>query len=61
MNVPGHDDRTSVEGGSTGNARVDAALMALDRAARLPLADQVAAYTEVHAVLHETLATIDQG
>jgi len=46
---------------ATGQPAVDAALAALDDAADLPPAEQVAAYEDAHRALSQTLSTIDQG
>jgi hypothetical protein len=46
--------------GPTGHPLVDAALAGLDRVAGAPAAEQVGAYEEMHRVLQQTLATIDQ-
>jgi len=46
---------------TTGSARVDEAIEALDRAAGLPPEQQIAEYEAAHRTLQETLATIDEG
>ena len=55
----GGDPRDASEG--CGDSRVDAALRRLAEAQRLPVSDQVAYYEEVHRVLQDTLATIDDA
>jgi hypothetical protein len=56
-----HGDRPPAgDSGQTGNARVDAALVELDRIAALPPADQVSGYAAVQAELQATLAALDE-
>lgn len=45
----------------TGEPGVDAALDTLEASEGRPLADQVAAYQQVHQALQATLAQIDEG
>ncbi|MEV4754582.1 hypothetical protein AB0J86_05645 [Micromonospora sp. NPDC049559] len=47
--------------GGTGHPAVDAALRAIENAAGLSPADQIAQYEAAHRTLQETLATIDQA
>jgi hypothetical protein len=45
----------------TGDPRVDSALDRLDAVENAPLVDHVAAYDEVHRLLQDALADVDQG
>jgi len=45
----------------TGHDRVNEAVAALDRAAGLPVEEQIEEYEAAHRTLQETLATIDEG
>lgn len=45
----------------TGDPRVDSALDRLDVVENAPLVDHVAAYDEVHRLLQDALADVDQG
>jgi len=45
----------------TGHSEVDAALDALDRAGRLPPAEQITVFEAAHRTLQEALAAIDEG
>jgi hypothetical protein len=56
----GADRQPSGPAGPTGHPLVDAALAGLDRVAGAPAAEQVGAYEEMHRVLQQTLASIDQ-
>ncbi|MEV6638147.1 hypothetical protein AB0M54_46245 [Actinoplanes sp. NPDC051470] len=51
--LPGRSD------GETGHPAVDGMLAALENAAQLPPAEQIAEYEAAHDVLRETLASID--
>jgi hypothetical protein len=46
---------------ATGSERVDEAIAALDRAAGLPVEEQIEEYEAAHRTLQETLASIDEG
>jgi hypothetical protein len=53
------EDGSESYGQGTGHPAVDAALRALDNAAGLAPAEQIAAYEAAHQVFQETLAGID--
>jgi hypothetical protein len=55
---PGHNAFERSDG-ETGHPAVDGMLAALENAARLPPAEQLAEYEAAHEVLRETLASID--
>jgi hypothetical protein len=57
----GADRQPSGPAGPTGHPLIDAALAGLDRVAGAPAAEQVGAYEEMHRVLQQTLASIDQA
>jgi hypothetical protein len=56
---PGHVAPMSPSDGETGHPAVDEMLRALENAAQLPPAEQIAGYEAAHEVLRETLASID--
>lgn len=56
---PGHLRPVERSDGETGHPAVDGMLRALDNAAQLPPAEQIAEYEAAHDVLRETLASID--
>ncbi|MFG1609431.1 hypothetical protein [Actinoplanes sp. NPDC049265] len=55
---PGHNMFQQSDG-ETGHPAVDGMLAALENAAQLPPAEQLAEYEAAHEVLRETLASID--
>jgi hypothetical protein len=56
---PGYNALPERSDGETGHPAVDGMLAALDNAAQLPPAEQIAEYEAAHEVLRETLASID--
>jgi hypothetical protein len=61
MTSPDERPDAPAEPTRTGHPEVDAALDALDRASRLPPAEQIAAFEAAHRTLQEALAAIDEG
>jgi hypothetical protein len=55
------DPAAELPEGSSGDARVDAALQRLDAIDGLPVADHVEQYDALHRTLQDALATIDEG
>ena len=56
---PGFNALPERSDGETGHPAVDGMLAALENAAQLPPAEQIAEYEAAHDVLRETLASID--
>ena len=56
---PGYVAPVPHSDGETGHPAVDGMLRALENAAQLPPAQQIAEYEAAHEVLRETLASID--
>ncbi|GLZ02143.1 hypothetical protein Acsp02_93940 [Actinoplanes sp. NBRC 103695] len=56
---PGYNALPERSDGETGHPAVDGMLAALENAAQLPPAEQIAEYEAAHDVLRETLASID--